>query len=411
MDESAAGEVVPMRRPGADAAPTDHVSAIPSGDRAEGAEAAEAESAAESAGVPGGGEARVTGRTSDEALSVLDLADVLVGLVAVSVARSRRVADRVRDVARPLSPLVRPVRSLGERLLGADRVQDVLGLGRAQRLEAARRGELVVRRFAPRLVDDALGLVDLTTLVQDHVDLDALAAGLDVDAVVARADIEAVLDRVDIDAVAARIDIEAILDRVDIDGVAARIDIEAILDRVDIDGVAARIDIEAILDRVDIDGVAARIDIEAILDRVDIDGVAARIDIEAILDRVDIDGVAARIDIEAILDRVDIDAVATRLDLDAVAARLDIDAVVARIDLIALAEYVVEGIDLPGIIQSSTGAMASESLREVRWQGVSADERVAHVVDRMLHRKPRAPGAALPTDTSSVPSALHGPVG
>ena len=71
----------------------------------------------------------------------------------------------------------------------------------------------------------------------------------------------------------------------------------------------------------------------------------------------------------------------------------DIDAIIARIDILGLAEYVVEGIDLPGIIRSSTGSMASEGIREVRRQGISADERVAHLVDRLLRRPERAPGS------------------
>jgi len=97
-----------------------------------------------------------------------------------------------------------------------------------------------------------------------------------------------------------------------------------------------------------------------------------------------VDGVVARVDLERIIDRIDVDAVVGRADLDAV---------VAKLDLIALAEYVVEGIDLPGIIRSSTGSMASEGVREVRRQGIGADERVAHVVDRLLHRPERAPGS------------------
>ena len=134
----------------------------------------------------------------------------------------------------------------------------------------------------------------------------------------------------------------------------------------------------------------------AVVRAVDLDQAVERVDIGAILDRVDVDAVVARADLDRAVARVDIQAILDRVDVDAIAQRLDLDAVVARLDLVALAEFVVEGIDLPGIIQSSSGAMASESIREVRWQGVSADERVAHVVDRMLRRRPRTPGPALP---------------
>ena len=188
------------------------------------------------------------------------------------------------------------------------------------------------------MVDRALGLVDLTDLVHDHVDLDTLVAD------------------VDIDAVAARLDLDAVLDRVDVNEIAGRLDVNA---------------------------VAATIDLDAILDRVDINEIAGRLDVNA---------VAATIDLDAILDRVDVNEIAGRLDVNAVAATIDLDAVVSRLDLVALAEFVIEGIDLPGIIQSSTGSMASVAAREVRWQGIGADERVEHIVDRMLRRKERHPG-------------------
>ena len=113
------------------------------------------------------------------------------------------------------------------------------------------------------------------------------------------------------------------------------------------------------LDRVDVDAIVARADLQAVIDRVDVDAVMARADLQAVIDRVDVDAIVARADLQAVLDRVDVDQVMSRADLDAV---------IARIDLIRLAEYVVEGIDLPGIIRSSTGSMASEGLLEVRRQ-------------------------------------------
>ena len=167
------------------------------------------------------------------------------------------------------------------------------------------------------------------------------------------------------------------------DIVRTNVDVDAIVEDVDIDAIVARVDLDAIVDRIDID---------AIVDRVDIDAIVAGVDLDAIVDRIDIDAIAARIDIDAILDRVDVNAVVGRADMDAI---------IARIDLIGLAEFVVEGIDLPGIIRSSTGSMASEGIREVRRQGITADERVAHLVDRLLRRPDRSPGS-----TNHVPAAL-----
>ena len=126
--------------------------------------------------------------------------------------------------------------------------------------------------------------------------------------------------------------------------------LDLILDRIDLT--------ELVLRRVDIDAVAAGLDIGKILDRIDLN--------ELIEQRVDLDRIAADLDLDAVTARLDLDAIAAGLDVDAVAARLDIDRVMARVDLIGLAEFVVDGIDLPRIIRESTGSVASEGLREVR---------------------------------------------
>ncbi|GAA2743710.1 hypothetical protein GCM10009868_18560 [Terrabacter aerolatus] len=291
--------------------------------------------------------------TRYDPLTPADVADLVLGLASVGAEVAVRAAERVRPpalVTRALAglvtgPVTATVSRLADRALQADWSQDVLRSGRSRRRDLNRRTLEVARRVAAAVVEVALDLVDVTDVVIDHVDLDAVVRAVDLDRAV---------ERVDVDAVVRRVDVGAILERVDVDEVVAR---------------------------------------------ADLDRAVARVDVGAILERVDVDEVVARVDVGAIIDRVDIDAIA---------ARLDLDAVVARLDLVALAEYVVEGIDLPGIIQSSSGAMASESLREVRWQGVSADERVAHVVDRMLHRRPRTPGPALPSAEAPVRPVIPG---
>jgi len=119
--------------------------------------------------------------------------------------------------------------------------------------------------------------------------------------------------------------------------------------------------------------------------------------------------------VEAALDDLDLtEIVLTRVDLrrviDAALDQLDLtEIVVSRVDVLGLAEYVVNGIDLPEIMRSSTGSMASESLRTVRVQGVEADAAVARIVDRVLawRRAPRR------TDAPGEPESLaaHTPTG
>ena len=81
-----------------------------------------------------------------------------------------------------------------------------------------------------------------------------------------------------------------------------------------------------------------------------------------------------------------------RLDIEAVATdaleQIDLTEIVLKqVDLIRVAEYVVQGIDLPEIIRESTGTVASEAVRGLRMQGVDADAAVARITDRLLHRR------------------------
>jgi hypothetical protein len=146
------------------------------------------------------------------------------------------------------------------------------------------------------------------------------------------------------------------------------------------------------------------VDLNAIVrERVDIDDVVRRVDLDAIVDRIDLDIVAKRLDVDAVADRIDLDRIADRLDLDKIVARVDVDAVIDRVDLVALAEQVIDGIDLPEIIRESSGSMASEVVRDVRIQSIEADERVAHIIDRLLRRR-----RARHTDAPGEPESLGG---
>jgi len=117
-----------------------------------------------------------------------------------------------------------------------------------------------------------------------------------------------------------------------------------------------------------------------------VNGVAARLDPDPVVLRVDVDAVASRIDLDALIARVDPDSVAKRLDVDAVVARVDLDAIVARLDLPRIALEVIAAIDLPEIVRESTGSAASEVVRGIRVESVQADDAVARIVDRLLHR-------------------------
>ena len=206
------------------------------------------------------------------------------------------------------------------------------------------------------------------------------------------------------DAVLSRLDLTAVVtEDVDLDAVVREVDIDAVIDRIDITSlVRERVDLDAIVGGVDIDAVAARLDVEAVIDRLDLTAlVRERVDLNALVREVDLDAVAARLDI---------DSVAARLDIDSVAARLDIDAVIARIDLVGLAQEVMDALDLPAIIRGSTASVASESVQDVRLQTIAADEAVSRVVDRLLLRRRHPPAAVNGAAPEPAPTAEAIPV-
>ncbi|CAM3003514.1 hypothetical protein RHDE110596_11740 [Prescottella defluvii] len=142
---------------------------------------------------------------------------------------------------------------LARRVPGVEAGLDALESRGAETLRAADAlTELVLRSVLRRVVAAALAEVDITAVVRDHVDLDTVAEGID---------IERIIDRVDVDDIAARVDIERIIDRVDVDDIAARVDIDRIIDRVDVNAIAAKVDVDAI---------AAKVDVDAVIDRVDL---------------------------------------------------------------------------------------------------------------------------------------------
>ncbi len=144
---------------------------------------------------------------------------------------------------------------------------------------------------------------------------------------------------------------------------------------------------DAALDQLDLTSLVKRVDLNAVLDDIDVDAIVSSIDIDAIL---------ARVDINEIVQRVDLNAVAAGIDVDAIVERVDIDAIIGRIDVSGIAQQVIEDVDLPGIIRESSGALASESVQEIRLQSMRADGFVARVVDKVLRRQQEPPGSPDP---------------
>jgi hypothetical protein len=176
----------------------------------------------------------------------------------------------------------------------------------------------------------------------------------------------------------------AVLARLDIPGLVREfIDLDRLAAMLDVDAVVARVDLDAVMDRVDLDAVAARLDLDAVVARLDLDRIIDKVDVSRVIDKVDLDAVVSRVDLDRAVDRV---------DLDRAVDRVDIDRVLSRTDLAGLARYVIEVIDLPGLLRASTGSVTTEVVRSVRDQGADADRAVERVVDRLLRRQVRRTG-------------------
>ena len=205
---------------------------------------------------------RRPGRTDGQ--DVIDVVDVALG--------AGLVAARVTaGVARPFVSAAAGALRVGARL-APRQVEELAGRGGQLRVQLERSVADAFRRLLPRAVASTLSALDVNELIRAHVDLDAVATTLDIDAVVARADLEAIIDRLDIDGIVAR---------ADLDKAASRLDVDAVVARADLDRAAARLDLDAILNRVDPDSVVARVDIEAALARLDLAGITRQV-LEAI---------------------------------------------------------------------------------------------------------------------------------
>lgn len=102
-----------------------------------------------------------------------------------------------------------------------------------------------------------------------------------------------------------------------------------------------------------------------------------------------------QVDVDDLLDRL-VPAVVTRL-----LGHVDLDHLVKEnLDVATLAQDVITDIDLPAIIRSSTGVVASESLLGVRMQSISGDDAIGRAMDRMRLRLGRR--VAQPRDRRTV---------
>jgi hypothetical protein len=194
--------------------------------------------------------------------------DAALGAAALAMGAAASVTHQLARAATPVWRVVMHPPLLNERL-HPGRVIGALA-NRGEDARTSTDGELnrIVAAVVPPVVYEVLDSLDLTTLVGERVDIDALVWAVDLEAIVDRVDIAAIIDRVDIDAVVRQLNIDAIVRQVDVEAILSQVDIDAIARRIDLDAIVERIDIDAIVSRVDVDAIVQRLDLVALAEEV-----------------------------------------------------------------------------------------------------------------------------------------------
>jgi hypothetical protein len=120
--------------------------------------------------------------------------DTTIGVAVKATRTGSRVGRAVARTLRPLTGVVAAPPVLPERYQPVHLLRGLADAGHDQRLAAGQ----VLRRSMPIAAAQILDQLDLTELIRDRVDLNALMTDVDINAVVARADLDAIAARLDL---------------------------------------------------------------------------------------------------------------------------------------------------------------------------------------------------------------------
>jgi hypothetical protein len=202
-----------------------------------------------------------------EELPTASLLDVALGVAAFATGAAVAIGRRADVAAGPVLRVVLHPPVLAPRYHPASLLAGLSSLGSDRRQNVVHDLSQLLDRLLPAVLEQVLRRVDLTAIVKEHVDVDAVVATVDIDKAATRLDVDAVARRLDVDAVAGRLDIGAVLDQLDLTAL--------VRERVDLNGLISTVDIDAAASRLDVDKVAAQVDVEAIIDRIDLVGIAS----------------------------------------------------------------------------------------------------------------------------------------
>jgi hypothetical protein len=193
--------------------------------------------------------------TDRAAESGQDPAATLIGAgLGAAVTATEAAATAAADAADAMAPVISWIidpkfaKQATEVAGGATRVLD--GQWKAAQAETLNAASSFLSVLVPEIVKGVMDQVDLTAMVRERVDVNAIVEDVDLDRI---------MERVDIDAVVAKVDMDAIIDRVDVQRVIGTVDLNEVVDGVDIERIVERVDIISIVDRLDLAAIAQEV--------------------------------------------------------------------------------------------------------------------------------------------------------
>lgn len=216
------------------------------------------------------------GGTGDAGPSAVTFVDLGFGLAEFTV---RAGISLRRSVSQVATSALQPLRHVPTVAASPPWLADLAHRGRDRRATASHQLfemidgllDVVIPFLAGRILDR----LDLTAIVRQRIDLDAVVADVDLDRAAERLDLDRLATRLDAAAVVESLDLNTIAGRLDVDVIAARLDVDALLERFDLNRIVReRLDVDDIVRLVDLDAVIARIDLvglaQEIIDAIDL---------------------------------------------------------------------------------------------------------------------------------------------
>lgn len=175
-----------------------------------------------------------------------DPAATLAGAgLGAAVMAAEAAATASREAADALAPLVSWIvnppfaKDATDIAAGATRLLD--GQWKAAQAEASDAASAFLSLLIPEITDALFEQIDLTALVRERVDINAIVEDVDLDRI---------MERVNVDEIVGRVDVQEVIAKVDLDEVVDGVDVVRIIDRVDLDAIVARLDLGAIAQEV-----------------------------------------------------------------------------------------------------------------------------------------------------------------